>query len=119
MKRKYRLTHSNDYNRVRHNGRSYAHPLTVIIVGEGQAENPRVGIQVSRALGGAVQRNRIKRQMREILTSALSEINRNCDIVVIPREPASQASFQELCSAVKVLLRRAGLIDANNNDSRG
>lgn len=119
MKRKFRLTHSNDYKRVRHTGRTYAHPLSVIIVGEGQAENPRVGIQVSRALGGAVQRNRIKRQMREILTDALSEINKNCDIVVIPREPASRASFQELVTAVMVLLGRAGLIGAYNNDSGG
>lgn len=118
MKRKFRLTHTNDYKRVRQTGKSYAHPLSVIIVGEGQTENPRVGIQVSKSLGGAVQRNRIKRRMREILTSMLSEINCNCDIIVIPREPASRASFQELSSAVMVLLGRAGLIGADNNDPR-
>ena len=117
MKRKFRLTHSNDYKRVRHSGKSYAHPLSVIVVGEGQEENPRIGIQVSKAVGGAVQRNRIKRQLRSIITEALPSINKNADIILIPREPASRASFQEIRSAVLGLLGKAGLIGANNNDS--
>ena len=115
MKRKFRLTHSNDFKRVRHTGKSYAHPLSVIIVGEGQDENPRVGIQVSKALGGAVQRNRIKRQLRAIITSLLPEIDQNADIILIPREPASRASFLEIQAAVRKLLGRAGLIGTDNN----
>ena len=117
MKRKFRLTHSNDYKRVRHSGKSYAHPLSIIIVGEGQEENPRVGIQVSKALGGAVQRNRVKRQLRAIISMALPSIKHNADIVVIPRGPASRATFQEIQSAVLGLLGRAGLFGADNNDS--
>lgn len=117
MKRKNRLTHSNDYKRVRQSGRSYAHPLSVIIVGEGLEANPRVGIQVSKALGGAVERNRIKRQLREIISDAMPSINHNVDFIIIPREPASRASFNELQSAVIRLLGKAGLLGANNNDS--
>jgi ribonuclease P protein component len=117
VKRKFRLTHSNDYKRVRHTGRSYAHPLSVIVVGEGQDENPRVGILVSKALGGAVQRNRVKRQLRAIVTNALPLITQKVDIIIIPREPASRASFQEINSAVMILLGRAGLVGANDNDS--
>lgn len=101
---------------MRHTGRSYAHPLSVIVVKTGQEENSRVGILVTKALGGAVQRNRIKRQMRAILTELLPEIKKNVDIIVIPRVPASRASYQEIKSAVIGLLGRAGLIVTNNND---
>jgi len=117
VKRKFRITHSNDYKRVRHSGKSYAHPLSVIIIGDGQEENPRVGIQVSKALGSAVQRNRVKRRLRAIISEKLPSITRNADIIIIPREPASRASFQELRSAVFELLGRAGLIGTNDNDT--
>lgn len=116
MKRKFRLTQSNDFKRVRHTGRSYAHPLSVIVVATGQAENSRAGILVTKALGGAVQRNHIKRQLRAIITELLPEIKKNVEIIVIPREPASRASYQEIKSAVASLLGRAGLIVANNYD---
>jgi len=116
VKRKFRLTQSNDFKRVRHTGRSYAHPLSVIVVTTGQEEHSRAGILVTKALGGAVQRNHTKRQLRAIITELLPEMNKNVDIIVIPREPASRASYQEIRSAVIGLLRRAGLIVANNND---
>lgn len=101
---------------MRHTGRSYAHPLSVIVVTTGQEEHSRAGILVTKALGGAVQRNHTKRQLRAIITELLPEMNKNVDIIVIPREPASRASYQEIRSAVIGLLRRAGLIVANNND---
>lgn len=118
MKRKFRLTHSNDYKRVRQSGKSYAHPLSVIVIAKGQDENPRVGIQVSKALGGAVKRNHVKRQIRAIITETLPTIEQNADFIIIPREPASRATFQEIRTAVLGLLGRAGLIDADNYDPR-
>jgi ribonuclease P protein component len=118
VKRKFRLTQSNDYKRVRQSGKSYAHPLSVIVVAKGQEENPRVGIQVSKALGGAVQRNHVKRQIRAIITEALPIFEQNADVIIIPREPASRATYQEIQTAVLGLLGRAGLIGANNYDPR-
>lgn len=118
MKRKFRLTQTNDYKRVRQSGKSYAHPLSVIVVDRGQEEHPRVGIQVSKALGGAVQRNHVKRQIRAIITETLPFFEQNADIIVIPREPASRATYQEIRTAVLGLLGRAGLIGTNNNDPR-
>ena len=117
MKRKYRLTHSNDFKRVRHTGRSYAHPLAVIIVGKGQEENSRAGIIATRAVGGAVNRNAVKRRLREILTPILPDLAMNVDLLVIAREPASRAPFMEIQSAIVGLLGKAGLFVSNDNDS--
>ncbi len=116
MKRKFRLTHSNDFKRVRHTGKSYAHPLAVIVVVKGLAENSRAGIITTRTVGGAVERNRVKRQMREIISQLLPNLTKNVDLLLIAREPASRASFTEIQSAVKGLLGKAGLVVSNNND---
>lgn len=117
MKRKNRLTHSNDFKRVRRKGKSYSHPLAVMIVGKGLEKDSRAGIVVTKSLGGAVQRNHIKRQLREIITSVLPELTEKVDLLFIPREPASRASFHEIQSAVMVLLGKAGLIVSDNNGS--
>lgn len=116
MKRKFRLTHSNDFKRVRHTGKSYAHPLAVIVVIKGLAENSRAGIIATRSVGGAVERNRVKRQLREIISHLLPELTMHVDLLLIAREPASRASFFEIQTAVMGLLGKAGLIVTNNND---
>jgi len=117
VKRKFRLTQTNDFKRVRRSGRSYAHPLAIIVVGDGKEENSRVGILVTRSVGGAVQRNHVKRQLRAIFTSIIPTLQTNVDLVVIPRQGASQASFQEIQSAIIHLLGKAGLIVTSYYDA--
>jgi ribonuclease P protein component len=117
VNRKFRLTQTNDFKRVRHSGRSYAHPLAIIVVGEGKEENSRVGFLVTRSVGGAVQRNHVKRQLRAIFTSIIPSMQKNVDLVVIPRSGASQATFQEIQTAIIGLLGKAGLIVTNFNDA--
>lgn len=114
MKQKYRLTRSVDFKRVRRLGRSYAHPLAVIIVADGEAENSRIGIVASRSVGTAVYRNRVKRRLREISTQFLPDLQECKDLVIIARESSRRASFLELQSAVYELLGRADLLVSDN-----
>jgi len=114
VKQKYRLTRSIDFKRVRRLGRSYAHPLAVIVIGDGEAENPRIGIVATRSIGSAVHRNRVKRRLREIATQILPELQESKDLVIIAREPARNASFLEIRSAVFELLERAKIIVSND-----
>jgi len=114
VKRKFRLTQTNDFKRVRHTGRSYAHPLAVLVCAKGLAENSRAGIIATRSVGGAVERNRVKRQLRAIIAPYLSELKDPIDFLLIAREKTSQVQFQEIQAAVVELLRKAGLIGSNN-----
>ncbi len=110
MKRRFRLTRSTDFQRVRRIGKSYAHPLVVFIAAPNEAEQSRIGVVAGRAVGMAVQRNRAKRRLRACVDSLLSCLPTGWDLVFQARKPMDQAGFAEICNAVQLLLKRAGLL---------
>ena len=69
----------------------------------------RAGIAVGKRVGGAVQRNRVKRRIRELLRARLVELTPGWDVVISARPPAAAASFAELGAAIDQLLGRARL----------
>ena len=66
-----------------------------------------MGFSVSRRVGKAVIRNRVKRRLKEIVRQR--DIAGSLDIVITARVPAAQASYRELERAVDQLLKRTGL----------
>lgn len=60
-------------------------------------------------MGGAVQRNRAKRILRESMRALFPTIPAGWDLILIARAPLLQAHFQDVKAAVQELLRRAGL----------
>ncbi|MBC8331539.1 MAG: ribonuclease P protein component [Anaerolineae bacterium] len=116
MKRKFRLTKATDFKRVRRSGKSYAHPLVVLVISPNELQISRFGISASKAVGNAVQRNRVKRQLREIIRSELVHITSGWDMVVIARSKITQAHFAEIHQALEHLLSKAGLIYIENTN---
>ena len=68
---------------------------------------PRIGLTVGKALGGAVERNRIKRRMREAVRLAMPPIAARLDIVINPRKSVLTLAFPELQNEVARCLRVA------------
>ena len=141
MQRKFRLTRSEDFKRVRRSGKSYAHPLVVLIVqthdkrsspvdkpntpqsGSADKQNnpidqPRVkvGVAAGRTVGTAVYRNRAKRLLREAMRPLLSSITPGLDLILIARPGLVTASLEETRQALLILLQRANsLIPLNES----
>jgi ribonuclease P protein component len=109
VRKENRLVSEADYRRVRHEGRSWAHPLLVLHVRRSEGEHFRAGISVGKRVGGAVRRNRFRRRVRELLRARLPELTPGWDVVISARPPADSASFAELGDAIDQLLRRARL----------
>ncbi len=65
------------------------------------AAGPRIGITVSRALGGAVQRNRIKRRMREAVRHNLAGLTATMDVVFNPKKLVLETDFSQIEQEVK------------------
>jgi ribonuclease P protein component len=115
VKRQFRLTRSIDFQRVRSNGKSYAHPLLVLIVAASEADRPRIGVAAGRSVGGAVQRNRAKRLLREASRPLIPQLAAGKDIILIARAPAARAALAQVQEALQILLERAHLIGTSHD----
>jgi len=112
MNRRFRITNSSDFQRVRLTGSSYAHPLVILLVSPGAETHSRFGFTAGRAVGGAVARNRAKRLMREAIRHYLPEIEPGWDAVIIARPDLLKADWSELLAGLGQLLKRSGIRNA-------
>ncbi len=74
----------------------------------------RFGFSVSRRVGGAVVRNRVRRRVREIVRLRFSKIGTGYDIVFVARIPVAQATYSQIEGSVEKLLRLASLITVHS-----
>jgi ribonuclease P protein component len=76
--------------------------------GTGGAET-RIGLSTPRTLGGAVQRNRVRRRLRALIRERIGGIGPGWDLLLIARPAAGDASHVELGAAIDALLRRSDM----------
>lgn len=108
-----RLRSTTDFERVRRDGRSYAHPLVVLVACRQTPEAQtaaRCGFTAGRAVGGAVRRNRAKRLMREAARALAGQLAPGWDLILIARAPLVTRSMSEVQDAVRQLLRKAHVL---------
>ena len=110
MKRQYRLRRNSDFQRVRRDGKIKASPLVVLAFLRNNLDHSRFGFVVSKRLGGAVQRNKIKRRMREAARLRIPCIRAGYDYVFIARGPISQATYQEIETTIEYLLKKNDML---------
>lgn len=102
--RDLRLRKHADYQRVYQASRKhFSHSMTYFfrIRQEEGIAGPRVGLTAGRVLGKAVERNRIKRRMREAVRQHAELLNANVDVVLHPRRSVLSMDFAELESEVE------------------
>ena len=121
MQRRFRLTRSDDFKRVRRSGKSYAHPLVVLIVKKSDHPQVRVGVAAGRTVGTAVIRNRAKRLLREAVRTMIPNIAvqngsvsqdsaSSLDLILIARAGLATASLEDTRQALQNLLKRAQIL---------
>jgi ribonuclease P protein component len=108
MKREERITKPDQYTEIYNKGSSYVDYYLVLKLMPNQLKISRYGISVSKRIGNAVVRNRVKRLLREILR--VTPLNPGWDIILIARSPASGADYHRMQQSVNILLSRAGIM---------
>lgn len=109
MKREARLSRSLDFKRVRRTGRSYAHPLFVLLALPSGGSGVRIGFITSKAVGGAVERNRTRRRLRAAVDDLFPSFSLGWDMIIIARRAALSASFDTIKDELRTLTIRAGV----------
>jgi ribonuclease P protein component len=102
------LTRTAQYGLVYDRGSSWVNNLLVVKALPNGLIISRYGFSVSRRVGKAVVRNRVKRLLREILRQIT--LQAGWDIIFIARSPVSRVSYADLEKSVRGLLARAGLL---------
>ena len=110
MEKRFRLRKSGDFQQVRGQGRSWAHPLLVLYARRNDMAQTRVGISVSKRIGNAVTRNRVKRRIREATRLRVERVSQGWDAIFVARVPVAAADFAAVSDAVEQLMRRSGLL---------
>lgn len=107
-KRKRLLRHA-DFERVYKQGRRhFGSQITVFYLvrdGEPGSAGPRIGFTVGKALGGAVERNRMKRRLREAVRLNVSSLQAAADVVINPKRSVLTAGFDDLQSELAKAFR--------------
>ena len=84
--------------------------------GPGPVFGPRVGLTAGRVLGKAVERNRIKRRMREAVRLNLALLTRDVDVVLHPRRTVLTAEFAGLQEEVSRIFATVQKARAKNGE---
>ena len=111
MQRSLRLTGNKQFTRIRGQGNSAANRFLVIRFLPNGLDHSRFGFMVSRRIGNAVVRNKVKRRLREAVR--LTPVKAGWDAVFIARRGTERAGYQELKQAACNLLHRVHLDDQN------
>ncbi|WP_147802525.1 ribonuclease P protein component [Alkalicoccus halolimnae] len=110
MKKQHRLKKNEEFQHVFQRGSSAANRQFVVYQLPRQEQTHiRIGLSVSKKLGNAVQRNRIKRLMKEVLRDLTEDLKQEYDVVIIARKPAASMELEEVTKSLRHVLKVAKL----------
>jgi len=110
MKRNFRLTHRKDFQKIRSEGLTQKNQCAVLLYRKNEIGISRAAVVASKKIGNAVKRNRVKRMIRACLDRYWNGIHPGWDLIFYARTSGAKASFDELCTAIEGLLKKANLI---------
>jgi len=108
--RSERLRKTADFDRAYSEGKRIAGSYAVLFFCPSPSGRTRLGLSVSKKIGKAVARNRVKRLLREVFRLDKHKVKKGYDILLVAREGVAGLSFRQVEEVVIELFRRGGLL---------
>jgi ribonuclease P protein component len=106
-----RLLNSREFRKVREKGKSsQGRLLRIGVLKDTETTPSRIGLITSKRVGGAVDRNKIRRRLREIIRADRAKLAPGFDIVVVAKSAAARAAFDDLRAEWLLLARRLSIL---------
>jgi ribonuclease P protein component len=113
--KKYRIRKNTEFRTVYRRGKSFSNLSLVLYIYKNGRDINRFGISVSKKVGNSVIRGRVKRLISESYRLNNEGLKTGYDFVFIARNPSNSKNYKEIESALKNLLKKAGLINNEKN----
>ena len=111
MQKNYRIKKSSEIEQVMKNGRSKANPYFIVYkYKKTDNENFRVAISVGKKIGNAVERNKVKRYIRNVTTEHKQTIDSNYDCFVIARKGVKELDYVSFKEKLEQLYKKMDII---------
>ncbi|MBU2472620.1 ribonuclease P protein component [Patescibacteria group bacterium] len=111
LPRKYKLKKDNDFKKVFNKGKYYQKDFIKIKFLKNDLEINRFGLIIGLKISKkAVQRNKIKRQLEEIIQSELEQIRKGIDIIILVQPEIIEKEYQEIKEVLIGLFKKAKII---------
>jgi ribonuclease P protein component len=96
MEKKHRIRKDMEFKKVYKVGRNYWNRNLVLYVSKNKLDNTRIGFTLTKKIGNAVTRNRVRRKMKEICRLNLNNMKQGYDLVFIAKKNTVNLSYDEL-----------------------
>lgn len=113
MNKQQRIKKNKEFQRIFKKGKSFANRQFIVYVLKNDQPEFRVGLSVSKKVGNAVTRNRIKRYIRQTFLERKDDLMQNADYVIIARQQAAEMDFHESKKSLEHVLRIARALPKN------
>lgn len=111
MKNTQSLKLNKDFRRLYSRGKNFVSGYTVVYASKNRSGKNRLGLTVSKSIGKAVKRNRLKRLMRESYRLMEEKINPGFDIIIVARGRALGKTQAQIQRDIEYAMRKLELIE--------
>ncbi|WP_428910285.1 ribonuclease P protein component [Niallia sp. Krafla_26] len=119
MRKEYRIKKNKEFQDIFKKGKSVANRQFVLYtLKQPEQAHFRIGLSVSKKIGNAVTRNRIKRYIRQVFHELDEQIHNEWDYIIIARKPTAEMDFFEVKQSLTHVLGLARVLKKSKNMSK-